>query len=118
MVFISFPTSTTSEEETLIKKYEKLEKKKKSLEKATKPEPEIVTKTNNKPLEAKDAKTVIEKLKQTGQLPQIILKPSVKSEFKRKIPSSASAHSSASKQAKVVEEARGIVSYDDDLFED
>lgn len=109
MVFISFPNSTTSEEETLLKKYEKLEKKRKSLEKATKPEPEVVAITNNKPPEAKDAKKVIEKLKKTGQLP--IINTGKKSEFKRKLP-----QNSANKQPKVADDSREVVSYDDDLF--
>lgn len=113
MVFISFPTSTTSEEELLVKKYEKLEKKRKSLQKAAKPAPEIVTTTNNKPLEAKDAKKVIEKLKKTGQLPQIVINSGRKSEFKRKIPQSITG-SSANKLPKPDE--REVVSYDDDLF--
>lgn len=108
MVFISFPNSNTSEEEALLKKYEKLQKKRRSLEKATKPKPEIVATTNNKPLEAKDAKKVIEKLKETGRIPQII-NMNRKSQFKRKIPAA-----SASKQPKV--EAREVVSYEDDLF--
>lgn len=112
MVFISFPSSTTSEEENLVKKYEKLEKKRKSLEKAAKPEPEVVATTSNKPLEAKDAKKVIEKLKKMGQLPQIT-NTGRKSEFKRKIPQTPA---SGSKQAKVSEEQREVVSYDDDLF--
>lgn len=115
MVFISFPNSTTSEEESLIKKYEKLQKKRRSLEKAAKPKPEIVATTNNKPLEAKDAKKVIEKLKQSGQLPQII-NTNRKSEFKRKIPLNT-ATTSANKQSKVSDEKREVVSYDeDDLF--
>lgn len=116
MVFISFPTSTTSEEEALLKKYEKLEKKRKSLEKATKPEPEVVATTNNKPLEAKDARKVIEKLKKTGQLPQIMINSGRKSEFKRKLPSGGSSASSAAKQAKIADESREVVSYEDDLF--
>lgn len=113
MVFISFPSSTTSEEETLLKKYEKLEKKRKSLEKAAKPEPEVVATTSNKPLEAKDAKLVIEKLKKTGQLPQIV-NSNRKSEFKRKIPQTPA--STSNKQPKLVDESREVVSYDDDLF--
>lgn len=112
MVFISFPNSTTSEEEALLKKYEKLEKKRKSLEKANKPEPEVVTSTDNRPLEAKDAKKVIEKLKKTGQLPMI--QTNRKSEFKRKLPQSAA--NSSNKQPKIVEEPREVVSYEDDLF--
>lgn len=112
MVFISFPTSTTSEEETLLKKYEKLEKKRNALEKSIKPEPEVVAQTNSKPVEAKDAKKVIERLKKTGQLPQII-NTAKKSEFKRKIPQASS--SSANKTPRVTEdEAREVVSYDDD----
>lgn len=110
MVFISFPSSLTNEEEALLKKYEKLDKKRKSLEKASKPEPEVVTTTNNKPLEAKDAKKVIEKLKKTGQLPMI--QTNKKSEFKRKLPQ----NSTANKQPKVEEENREVVSYEDDLF--
>lgn len=113
MVFISFPTSTTSEEETLLKKYEKLEKKRKALEKAAKPEPEVVAQTSSKPVEAKDAKKVIEKLKKTGQMP-LIINTSKKSEFKRKLP----LHATPANKIKVPtdEEAREIVSYDDDLF--
>lgn len=95
-----------------MKKYEKLEKKRKSLEKANKPEPEVVATTNNRPVEAKDAKKVIEKLKKTGQLPMI--QANKKSEFKRKIPQNA--QSSANKQPKIAEESREVVSYDDDLF--
>lgn len=108
MVFISFPNSTTSEEEALLKKYEKLQKKRKSLEIAAKPKPEVVTTTSNKPLEAKDAKKVIENLKKTGRIPQII-NPAKKSEFKRKIPTN-----SAAKQPKI--EAREVMSYEDDIF--
>lgn len=115
MVFISFPTSTTSEEENLLKKYQKLEKKRKSLEKSAKPEPEVVATTNNKPLEVKDAKKVIEKLKKTGQLPQIIINTNKKTEFKRKIPQSSAA-SSANKQPKIEDEQREVVSYEDNLF--
>lgn len=114
MVFISFPNSTTSEEENLLKKYEKLEKKKASLIKAAKPEPEVVATTSNKPLEVKDAKQVIEKLKRTGQLPQIQINSGRKSEFKRKIPQSAA--SSANKSAQITDESREVVSYEDDLF--
>lgn len=113
MVFISFPTSTTSEEEALLKKYVKLDKKRKSLEKAAKPEPEIVATTNNRPLEAKDAKIVIEKLKKIGQLPQIT-NTGRKSEFKRKIPQTTA--STAKIQAKSTEESRKMISYEDDLF--
>lgn len=113
MVFISFPVSTTSEEENLLKKYEKLEKKRKALEKAIKPEPEVVAQTNSKPVEAIDAKKVIERLKRSGQLPQII-NTSKKSEFKRKIPQTSA---SANKQARQAEEeSREVVSYEDDLF--
>lgn len=111
MVFISFPTSTTSEEEGLLKKYQKLEKKRKSLEKAAKPEPEVVATTNDKPLEVKDAKKVIEKLKKTGQLPQIMSNTGRKSEFKRKIPQNFA--TPANKQPKKDEESREVVSYDD-----
>jgi len=114
MVFISFPTSTTSEEESLLKKYEKLERKRKSLEKVAKTEPEVVATTNNKPLEAKDAKKVIEKLKKMGQLPQI-MNTGRKSEFKRKIPQN-SLPSLPKKTATVTEESREVVSYEDDLF--
>lgn len=106
MVFISFPPSTTSEEQSLLKKYEKLEKKRKSLDKAFKPEPEVVATTNNKPLEAKDAKKFIEKLKKAGQLPQI--STNRKSEFKRKIP-----QNTATKQQKVEDDSREVVSYED-----
>lgn len=109
MVFISFPNLLTSEEEHLLKRYEKLAKKQKSLDKATKPEPEVVTTTNNRPIEAKDAKKVIEKLKKTGQLPMI--QPNKKSEFKRKLP----AATAAAKQPKVtMEDNREVVTYDDD----
>lgn len=114
MVFISFPNNTTSEEEALLKKYLKLEKKRKSLEKAAKPEPEVVATTNNKPLEAKDAKKVIEKLKKTGQLPQIIINNGRKSEFKRKVPLNNPA--AVAKHSKVLDESREVVSYEDDLF--
>lgn len=112
MVFISFPTSTTSEEEGLLKKYEKLEKKKKSLEKAAKPEPEVVATINHgKPLEAKDAQKVIEKLKKSGQLPQILINTGKKTEFKRKIRQNI-----ASKQSDSSQESRSLVTYDEDLF--
>lgn len=114
MVFISFPTSTTSEEEALLKKYDKLDKKKRSLEKAAKPEPEVVAISNNKPPEAKDAKKVIERLKKMGQLPQIT-NSGRKSEFKRKIPQIA-ATSSANKQPKLEDDSREVISYEDDLF--
>lgn len=118
MVFISFPPNHTSEEENLLKKYEKLAKKIASLDKASKPEPEIVATTNNKPVEAKDARKVIEKLKKTGQLSQInqLINSGKKTEFKRKIPQSSLAHSSANKQARLDEESREVVSYEDDLF--
>lgn len=115
MVFISFPSSITSEEETLSKKYEKLARKRKALEDAAKPEPEVVTTTNNKPVEAIDAKKVIEKLKMTGQLPQIINNTGRKTEFKRKLPQNVGV-STTSKQAKVSEAPRNLVSYEDDLF--
>lgn len=94
----------------MLKKYEKLEKKRKNLEKANKPEPEVVATINSKPPEAKDAKKVIEKLKKTGQLP--IINTGKKSEFKRKLPQT----SSSNKQPKVVEESREVVTYEDDLF--
>lgn len=118
MVFISFPVDTTSEEETLVKKYEKLAKKRKHLEKAAKPEPEVIAKTHNKPMEAKDAKKVIEKLKKTGQLNKIIINPGKKTEFKRKIPQQQMVHQSASKSETNAdpEANREAVSYDDDLF--
>lgn len=115
MVFISFPNSTTSEEENLLKKYEKLEKKRKSLEKAQKPVPEVVTTTNDKPLEAKDARKLIEKLKKTGQLSKIVINNGRKSEFKRKIPQNP-AGVSAIKQPKAVEEEREAICYEDDIF--
>ena len=108
MVFISFPSSTTSEEDTLLKKYEKLAKKRRSLEQSVKPEPEIVATSNNKPVEAKDAREVIERLKGKGRLPIITINK--KSEFKRKAP-----QSSAPKQQKLME-SREVVSYEDDLF--
>jgi hypothetical protein len=108
MVFISFPTNLTSEEELLLKKYEKLEKKRKSKQ-VTKVEPEVVT-DNIKTLEVKDAKEVIAKLKKTGQLP--VIQVNKKSEFKRKQPNT----SSVNKPSAVDEEAREVVSYDDDLF--
>lgn len=98
-----------------MKKYAKLEKKRKSLLKATKPEPEVVSTTNNKPLEAKDAKKVIATLKKMGQLPQIV-NTSRKSEFKRKIPQSSASSTSASKQPKPADESREVVSYDDDFL--
>lgn len=113
MVFISFPTSTTSEEDNLVKKYQKLVKKRRALEKATKPEPEVVATTSSKPLEAKDAKKFIEKLKKSGQLP-LITNTNRKSEFKRKLPQNSA--SSSSKQPKVSDESREVVSYEDDLF--
>lgn len=113
MVFISFPANTTSDEENLLKKYEKLDKKKKSLEQASKPEPQVISKDLEKPLEAKDAKKVIEKLKQKGALPQII-NSGKKQEFKRKLP----ANGVPKKQPKIqIDEARQeVVSYEDDLF--
>lgn len=110
MVFISFPNNTTSEEENLLKKYEKLAKKRKSLENAVKPEPQVVTTSSNKPLEAKDARIVIEKLKKTGQLPMIT--SNRKSEFKRKLPQTQK----ASKQVKVDDVHRDILTYDDNEF--
>lgn len=97
-----------------MKKYEKLDKKRKQLGKVHKPEPEVVTATSNRPLEAKDAKKVIEKLKKTGQLPMI--QANKKSEFKRKIPQNLSSSQTAMKRAKAAEESREVVSYDDDLF--
>lgn len=115
MVFISFPTSTTSEEETLLKKYEKLDKKRKSLENSSKPEPEVIATTNSKPVEAMDAKKVIEKLKMTGQLPQIMNSAGRKTEFKRKLPQGGGSNS-VNKQPKLSEGSREVVSYDDDLF--
>lgn len=116
MVFISFPSSNTSEEDALLKKYQKLEKKRKSLEKAAKPEPEIVATTNDKPLEVKDAKKVIENLKRTGQLPQIMINTGKKSEFKRKIPQNFDTPASKQSKNEQPEESREVVSYDDDLF--
>lgn len=113
MVFISFPTNTTSEEDALSKKYEKLDKKRKLLEKANKPEPEVVAVTNNRPLEAKDAKKVIETLKKTGQLPMI--QANKKFGFKRKLPQVSA--NSANKQTKVEEEKREVISYEDDIFD-
>lgn len=110
MVFISFPTNTTSEEENLIKKYEKLDKKRKSLEQAEKPEPEIVSKNFDKPIEAKDAKKVIERLKKKGALPQI--SSGRKQEFKRK----ASQYVVPKKVVKVEEEEEEQICYDD-VFE-
>lgn len=115
MVFIKFPTSITSEEETLSKKYEKLARKRKALENAAKPEPEVVTTTNNKPVEAIDAKKVIEKLKMTGQLPQIINNTGRKTEFKRKLPQNVGT-SAVSKQPKISDASRDVVSYEDDIF--
>lgn len=116
MVFISFPTNTTNEEEALLKKYEKLEKKKSSFEKAAKPEPEVVATTHNKPLEAKDAKKVIEKLKKTGQLQNIIISNVKKSEFKRKIPPKASNSNISREDSSVEAGSRDIITYEDDLF--
>lgn len=123
MVFISFPQATTSEEDNLLKKYEKFERKKKSLEKAANPEPEVVATTNNRPLEAKDAKKVIENLKKTGQLPHIIATQTKKTEFKRKIPTitTPNAQSSTAKQAKLdeakLDEAkREMVTYDETFW--
>lgn len=119
MVFISFPQSTSSEEENLLKKYEKLERKRKSLEKAANPEPEIVKTTFTRSTEAKDAKKVIEALKKSGQLPQIIANQSKKAkEFKRKIPKSSAARSSSggTQRESDDEQPREVVSYDDDLF--
>lgn len=118
MLFITFPQSTTSEEDNLVKKYQKYERKKKSLEKVANPEPEVVATTNNRPLEVKDAKKVIDILKKTGQLPQIRLSQTKKTEFKRKIPSvsGASAQPSSSKQAKIEDDDRELVTYDDDLW--
>lgn len=118
MVFISFPQTATSDEENLLKKYEKFERKKKSLEKAANPEPEVVATTNNRPLEAKDAKKVIEILKKTGQLPNIIATQNKKTEFKRKIPTvnTPSAQSSATKQAKVDETNREMVIYEEEFW--
>ena len=89
------------------KKYEKLAKKRKSLEKSVKPEPEIIATSNSKPVEAKDAREVIERLKGNGRLPIITINR--KSEFKRKAP-----QSSAIKQQKL-EENREVVSYDDSI---
>lgn len=118
MVFISFPQTTTSDEENLLKKYEKFERKKKSLEKASNPEPEVVATTNNRPLEVKDAKKVIEILKKTGQLPNIVATQQKKTEFKRKIPtiSAPSAQPSTTKQAKLDEANREMVTYDDEFW--
>lgn len=116
MVFISFPHSTTSEEDSLVKKFEKLEKKRKSLEKAANPEPEVVATTNIRTTEAKDAKKVIETLKRTGQLPYIIANQNKKTEFKRKIPRTSNAQTSANNQARLAEESREVLSYEDDLF--
>lgn len=108
MVFISFPTSLTHEEEFLLKKYEKLDKKRKSKQ-VIKVEPEVVA-DNTKPLEVKNARDVIEKLKKKGQLP--VIQANKKSEFKRKQPGGA-----VHKPNVVgVEETREVVSYDDDLF--
>lgn len=107
MVFISFPSNITSEEETLQKKYDKLEKKLR-LDQATKPEPEIVTKTDVRTVEAKDAKSVIEQLKRKGQLPQI---KSRKTEFKRKIVKTSGPRP-------VTSDSRDVIAYeDDDLFD-
>lgn len=93
----------------MLKRYEKLTKKQKSLEKVTKPEPEVINTTNNRPLEAKDAKKVIENLKKCGQLPMI--QANKKSEFKRKLP----ANVVTKKQQKAeLEDSREIVRYDDD----
>ena len=92
-----------------MKKYEKLEKKRKAKQ-VTKVEPEVVA-DNTKPLEVLDAKEVIAKLKKTGQLP--VIKASKKSEFKRKQPISTAMRPSMVGD----EEAREVVSYeDDDLF--
>jgi ribosomal protein L12E/L44/L45/RPP1/RPP2 len=105
MVFISFPTSFTSEEDFLMKKYEKLDKKRKA-KLVTKVEPEVVT-DNVKPLEVQNAKDVIAKLKKTGQLP--VIQSNKKSEFKRKQPATAPVKTNAVDE----EEAREVVSYDD-----
>lgn len=105
MVFISFPASLTSEEELLLKKYEKLDKKRKS-KLITKVEPEVVA-DNIKPLEVQNAKDVIAKLKKTGQLP--VIQANKKSEFKRKQPSASVVKANAVGE----EEAREVVSYDD-----
>ena len=108
MVFISFPASLTSEEEFLLKKYEKLDKKRKSKQ-VTKVEPEIVA-DNVKPLEVQNAKDVIAKLKKSGQLP--VIQANKKSEFKRKQPGAVVNKTNSIGD----EESREMVSYDDDLF--
>lgn len=113
MVFISFPSDTTSEEENLLKKYEKLERKRKAIRAAQKPEVEVEKSVKpNKAMEAIDAKLVIEQLKKKGALPQII-NSGQKREFKRKMPAN-----SIKKPKVVEEEKREEISYDDDLFDD
>lgn len=120
MVFITFPTKTTSEEESLLKKYEKLDRKRNALIEASKPESETESKVAAKPVEVKDAKKVIDLLKQKGALPQIVNNSEKKSEFKRKIPVN---HTSSSKKVKItdtkqadeVREAEDVAY--DDLFD-
>lgn len=101
----------TSEEETLLKKYDKLKRKITSLEKASQPEPSVKDADKIKPVEVRDAKQVIEDLKRTGQLTQIIQATTQrKTEFKRKIPLAKA------KPGPKLDEPREVVSYEDDLF--
>uniref|UniRef100_A0A8D8VCY6 Negative elongation factor E n=1 Tax=Cacopsylla melanoneura TaxID=428564 RepID=A0A8D8VCY6_9HEMI len=76
MVYIHFPSNHTEEEITLQAKYQKLKRKKKSLQaqKAPRPEPERtqVSSTMKRPIEAKDAREVARKLLKSGAINPIV----------------------------------------------
>lgn len=79
MVYIHFPSNHTEEEITLQAKYQKLKRKKKSLQaqKAPRPEPERaqVSSTLKRPIEAKDAREVARKLLKSGAINPIVRPP-------------------------------------------